>query len=397
MTPGASAATKLIRENLPEFGTDIYSNIPSGELVVFAVQFLQDDNVPATVEEVVSACFRFFPHSFSLKNYFFWPDSALVARHLSNAKEKGYIKGNPVDGYALKVLGRQVAKRVAKSLGLPLPMPQKVKKTWPGGKKPKPAKPSKTQARKKSTGKTQKSIAPVKEEKSPKKQSTVKNKSFPKKTPPKQAKPEKVSVQLSPLQTKQKTASKPKQKKLEKGKKKLSTPAPQKEKRRALKPKVAKQLHLLIPTAAKEEIKPAHVRPKKPAKKTAAKIHVKSRNAKTEKIVNIEKDSTSTAPISVSKEEKAKAGKVLHMMGRSDAYQRYKKQGRKANISEFDFRNMLFATMESSAETLKRNLALFKRYAGIHNRQDLTTFLNICEENFASLLKPSGRKSYKKR
>lgn len=379
MTPGASAATKLIRENLPEFGADIYSNIPSGELVVFAIQFLQDDNIPATVEEVVSACFRFFPHSFSLKNYFFWPDSALVARHLSSAKENGYIKGNPVDGYALKVLGRQVAKRVAKSLGLPQPMPQKVKKARPVEKKPKPAKPSKTQARKKSTGKTQKSIAPVKEAKSPK-----------------QTKPEKASVQLSPLQTKQKTASKPKQKKLEKGKKRLSTPAPQKEKRKALKPQVAKQLHLLIPTAAKEEVKPAPARPK-PAKKDIARIHAKPKNAKAKKAVIIEKDSTSPAPIPVSKEEEAKAGKVLHMMGRSDAYQRYKKQGRKANISEFDFRNMLFATMESSAETLKRNLALFKRYAGIHNRQDLTTFLNICEENFASLLKPSGRKSYKKR
>jgi len=397
MTSGASTATKLIRKNLPEFGTDIYSNIPSGELVVFAVQFLQDDNIPATVEEVVSTCFRFFPHSFSLKNYFFWPDSALVARHLSSAKEEGYIKGNPADGFALKAPGRQVAKGVAKSLGLPQSTPQKVKKTRSVGKKPEPAKPSKAQARKISTGKTQKSIAPMKEAKSPKKQLAVKSMSFSKKTSLIQAKPEKASVQLSSTPSKRKTASKLKQKKMEKRKKKLSTPAPQKEKRKAPKPQVAKQLHLLIPTAAKEEIKPAPVRLKKPAKKAATRIHAKPKTAKAEKTVIIEKDSTSTAPIPVSKEEKIKAGKVLHMMGRSDAYQRYKKQGRKANISEFDFRNMLFATMESSAETLKRNLALFKRYASIHNRQDLTTFLNICEENFASLLKPSGRKSYKKR
>ncbi|MHB8779012.1 MAG: hypothetical protein ACYC6R_14830 [Anaerolineales bacterium] len=326
---------------------------------------------------------------------------------MSNAKEKGYIKGNPADGFALKVLGKQIAKRVAKSLGLPQPMPQKVKKTRPVKKKPEPVKPSKAQARKKSTGKTQRSIAPVKEIKSPKKQLAAKKKSFPKKTTPKKADPEKASVLLRPVPSKRKAASKPKQKKLEKAKKKLPTPVPQKEKpsqkkekpqekRKTPKTRPAKQLLQLIPTAAKKEIKPAPARPK-PAKKAITKLHAKPKNAKAEKTVIIEKDPASTAPIPVSKEEKTKAGKALHMMGRSDAYQRYKEHGKKAKISEFDFRNMLFATMESSAETLKRNLALFKRYAGIHNRQDLTIFLNFCEDSFTSLLKPSGKKLYKKR
>ncbi|NOH01707.1 MAG: hypothetical protein HND47_06980 [Chloroflexi bacterium] len=73
-------------------------------------------------------------------------------------------------------------------------------------------------------------------------------------------------------------------------------------------------------------------------------------------------------------------------MERSDAYLQYKKNGGKARISEFDFRNMLYATMESSAETLRRNVELFKRYAGIHNRTDLIAFLTFCEESFAPLL-----------
>ncbi|MDP1548308.1 MAG: hypothetical protein Q8L87_20025, partial [Anaerolineales bacterium] len=94
----------------------------------------------------------------------------------------------------------------------------------------------------------------------------------------------------------------------------------------------------------------------------------------------------------VSKEEKVKAGKVVTMVERSDAYRLYKKLGAKAKISEFDFRNMLFATMESSAETLKRNLELFKRYAGIHNRADLIPFFEYCEGGFAPLLKSSAKK-----
>jgi hypothetical protein len=91
--------------------------------------------------------------------------------------------------------------------------------------------------------------------------------------------------------------------------------------------------------------------------------------------------------IPVSKEEKVKAGKVIKLVERSDAYHLYKKNGKHARISEFDFRNMLFTTMESSSDTLTRNVETFKRYASIHNRNDLITFLNFCEDNFASLLK----------
>ncbi len=90
---------------------------------------------------------------------------------------------------------------------------------------------------------------------------------------------------------------------------------------------------------------------------------------------------------SVSKEEKIKAGKVIHQVERSDAYKLYKKNGKQAKISEFDFRNMLFATMESSSETLARNVVLFKKYANIESRNDVVVFLNFCEEFFAKLLK----------
>ena len=100
------------------------------------------------------------------------------------------------------------------------------------------------------------------------------------------------------------------------------------------------------------------------------------------------------APVAVSKEEKDKAAKVIKQIERSDAYQLYRRNGKRAQIGEFDFRNMLFATMESSAETLKRNLDLFKRYASIHFRTDLIAFLEFCEENFAALMisKVKGKK-----
>ena len=97
------------------------------------------------------------------------------------------------------------------------------------------------------------------------------------------------------------------------------------------------------------------------------------------------------APVAASKEEKDKAAKVIKQIERSDAYQLYRRNGKRAQIGEFDFRNMLFATMESSPETLKRNLELFKRYAGIHFRTDLIAFLEFCEEHFAGLLKTKAK------
>ncbi|MCE9645883.1 MAG: hypothetical protein K8S20_07775 [Chloroflexi bacterium] len=99
-----------------------------------------------------------------------------------------------------------------------------------------------------------------------------------------------------------------------------------------------------------------------------------------------------TAPAMTTKEEKVRAGKFVKAMERSDAYLHYKKNGRNSKIGEFDFRSLLLCTMESSRETLLKNLALFKGYADIHSRQDLLMFLNHCEYRFSYLLVPQQKR-----
>jgi hypothetical protein len=47
--------------------------------------------------------------------------------------------------------------------------------------------------------------------------------------------------------------------------------------------------------------------------------------------------------------------------------------------------------MESSPETLARNVELFKGYAGIHNRQDLITFLTFCKDKLSYLFAPQKK------
>lgn len=98
-----------------------------------------------------------------------------------------------------------------------------------------------------------------------------------------------------------------------------------------------------------------------------------------------------------SREEKVRAAKFVRSMEASDAYRLYKKNGKESRISEFDFRSLLLCTMESSSETLTRNVELFKGYARIHERQDLLIFLGYCEMSFETLLKPGLAKKIVKK
>lgn len=389
---------------MPVITQDMYASLPTGELVLFAVQLLHADGVPATAEEIVSTCFKLFPHRFSLKNYFYWPDSAHVAQSLKYAKEKNYVKETAAEGYVLRPAGRKLARQAAKAMRIPFPMPPKVKKTVD-------SRPQTVDERSETVAKKQVQPAPVKKKKQVKK---VEKKAA-KKTEAKKTKPvEKSGVRelASATTAASRPAPKPKSKKVVRRKaavkkvtattkktvakpkaqpkKTVSKPASKKAfargqeqapaKMSVKKAQAATQLPLLVQTDVREEAKPVVKR--KPAQK---------------KIQTQAKKEANPVIVEVSKEEKIKAGRVIQMVERSDAYRQYKKLGTKVRISEFDFRNMLFATMESSAETLRRNVDLFKRYAGIHNRADLINFLDFAEGSFAPLLKtraktPAGKK-----
>jgi hypothetical protein len=95
-------------------------------------------------------------------------------------------------------------------------------------------------------------------------------------------------------------------------------------------------------------------------------------------------------------EVKTRAGKFVRAMETSDAYRDYKKHGKNSKFNEFDFRSLLLCTMESPADTLKRNLDQFREYADINDRKDLLAFLEFCEHKFTHLLIASRRSPVKK-
>jgi hypothetical protein len=125
-----------------------------------------------------------------------------------------------------------------------------------------------------------------------------------------------------------------------------------------------------------QPVQPLKTRPKKPAKDARP----------------IWKEGTSLpAPVVIPQEAKVRAGKFVRMMETSDAYIHYKKNGTNSGISEFDFRSLLLCTMESTPETLARNMELFKGYADIHNRRDLIAFLVFCNDKFSYLFLPQKK------
>ena len=448
MADSASTKTTPLIHSMPEFTSDVYATIHPSELVVFAVYTLQDDGHYSAIEEIVSACFRLFPHRFSLKNYFYWPDSALITSYLHEAKRKGDLKGDTAEGFAVKVQGRQTVKRAAKILGVTLPAPEKKAKkpiSAPEIKNIEPAKPAEVKAEvvedikaiqaapsekpakkkivekqlAKSSAKKQaaapkekksaksvktkvsakkKVLTVSKEKKSatvpvkkkvntqPKKKISAKQAKPVKRTPAQEKSlPKRAPVKQEPLlQVKAEESKKKEQSKLVAVTPIRKMPAPKKEtpqKQAPVKSAQPAQLTMALPIVEEKKTKPAQLIVQK----------VEPKPVKVEKVI------APAVVLQVSKEEKVKAGKVVQVMERSDAYRQYRKNGDRTKISEFDFRSLLLCTMESSPETLARNVNTFKGYANIQNRQDLVTFLNFVESSFSGLLNSSGKKLAKKR
>lgn len=102
--------------------------------------------------------------------------------------------------------------------------------------------------------------------------------------------------------------------------------------------------------------------------------------------VNVQ--SARTAQRTIHNELKSRARKYVRAIERSEAYARYKKR---LELNEFDFRSLLFCTMESPSSTLSRNLEQFKDYVNIFERKDLLTFLEFSEGKFAFLLNAKSK------
>ena len=106
---------------LPTFDPETYTKITLNDLVIYAVYSLQKQGSEIGPEDIISACFLLFPQRFALRKHPHWPDSAIVNRHRSGCKSKGYLRGSIKAGFQLTVRGTKLAQKVEKLLGKPIP------------------------------------------------------------------------------------------------------------------------------------------------------------------------------------------------------------------------------------------------------------------------------------
>jgi hypothetical protein len=111
----------------PTFDPDTYAKVTLNDLVVYSVYYLHRQGSEITSEDIISACFLLFPRRFALRKYPHWPDSAIVSRHRSLCKSKGYLRGSASTGFQITAKGIKRAQKVEKSLGKlrkPIPVPK---------------------------------------------------------------------------------------------------------------------------------------------------------------------------------------------------------------------------------------------------------------------------------
>lgn len=408
MASKTSGSRKLKRSDLPKFDHDIYSRISLNNLIVYSVHYLLEQEIEVRMEDIVFACFLLFPQKFALKKYPRWPDSAVISRRWGDCRGKGYIAANTDLGFKLTAKGSRLAEKVAKALGVSTALQTvKVSSSQPKKSAVPPARKAKFLSKEKTTESAKVaqviSTRPMVHAATPmkKKKTVQKNKItspvLTKKTQP--SPPNATTIMAQPVR-KEKAILPAPTGKIQTSRSKVSPATqvkrtghlPKKETTPLKRVKRAQstQLAEVQPITTTKNTKPVRSKKTKPSRSVAQPNKVESTQ------LTLFKKASLSAPIVVPKEVKIRAGKFVHSMEKSDAYIHYKKNGKSSKIGEFDFRSLLLCTMESSRETLAKNMELFKGYASIHNRQDLLTFLGHCEDRFSYLL-AAPQKQLKKR
>lgn len=85
--------------------------------------------------------------------------------------------------------------------------------------------------------------------------------------------------------------------------------------------------------------------------------------------------------------ERSKEEKFINELEKSEVFKRYLIDHEQTEISHFEFCDMLYCTLESSAKALKENLYKLKEYAQRLNRREALNFLIFAEKKFSYLLK----------
>jgi hypothetical protein len=98
--------------------------------------------------------------------------------------------------------------------------------------------------------------------------------------------------------------------------------------------------------------------------------------------------------IEIKGDRRTKTGRLVKQLERNRNFKEYLKNGTDTAISEYEFCDLIYSTLDTLPETRRKNLQQLKDAVQDYNRSDLLDFLKFCEMKFVHLLfsdKEQGR------
>lgn len=93
-------------------------------------------------------------------------------------------------------------------------------------------------------------------------------------------------------------------------------------------------------------------------------------------------------------DSRTRSGRIVKHVENSQAYQKYKQNKSIENISEFEFCDLLYSTLDTEPVFRRRNMEELKYHSKVYERQDILDFLKACDNRYGYLLKDSLKENY---
>jgi len=90
--------------------------------------------------------------------------------------------------------------------------------------------------------------------------------------------------------------------------------------------------------------------------------------------------------LSIKGDRRTKTGRLVKQLENNKSFKEFKRNGRATEISDYEFCDLIYSTLDALPEGRKKNLQQLKNTVADYNRNDMLDFLNFCETRFAHLL-----------
>lgn len=102
-----------------------------------------------------------------------------------------------------------------------------------------------------------------------------------------------------------------------------------------------------------------------------------------------------TPVLKIKGDRKTQSGRVVKHVEESNAYKKYFPKEDIKDVSDFEFCDLLYTTLDTKPSLRRQSLAELKYHLNVYERIDLIKFLLICEEKFIHLLKDPIDSNYR--